>query len=729
MKHLLLILTIITPSLSWAGLTEDIKWIRNNSFCKGYFKSLAQGLPSLPQGQTVIETNNDSKLKLGDHADLNQVQVEQNNMLITSKAARIDLDSDNKIKSLNFQGRSHYQTPDVIVYAQAGKFDIQKDQVRLDRITYRIQLEGNNAWGHAKRVWRDEQHRYYFIDPYLSFCPPNGNTWSVNAGMMIYDPNRSIVILKDPTIMAYDHPVVSAAYLDFATKGRKSGFLKPVLGATPYAGTILSIPYYFNIASNMDLVLGPTVYTKRGGGIDSKLRYLTTAHSGELKFKGLYDFDQKTKRYQVDWSQHSHFLRDFTVDINYTNFSDKDVFKDFGNALNLNDTLHPVERADAAWMPQWGMFQAGVVNFHNSFVESSASIPDVNYVRFTPSNINIGRNVNFSQRFEYAYFNEISPANQGDFGDGVDRAFADLDLSLNLNTSYGFIRPRIGSKFRWYHNDGIRTYQDAIPRFQVVSGLNFEHRAANHLQVLTPQIGYVYVPYKDQTTLPLLDTSLQSTNNLPMFFSPHRFLGSDRVGDENAVLVGASSRIQFDDNHYWDIAGGQQINIHPTRVCLNDCSDELDGTSNYTPLFFAIDAHLSRFETKTNINYDSNIHHLRNLGSELHIKSRYGDQIGLNYQYDTRKSTDQNNELTPLLSRLGLNADYKITPYYRIKPSVFHDFENERSTSYELSNEFKSCCWTGEFKVGRRFVGDVPDGDNYQWYAGFWIYLNGFSHR
>src|SRR5690606_21795754 len=75
------------------------------------------------------------------------------------------------------------------------------------------------------------------------------------------------------------------------------------------------------------------------------------------------------------------------------------------------------------------------------------------------------------------------------------------------------------------------------------AGLVFERDAGNdRIQTLEPRLYWLRVPYRDQTALPLFDTSTPDFNMVQLFHD-NRFNGSDRVGDANQVSVGVVSRI------------------------------------------------------------------------------------------------------------------------------------------------------------------------------------------
>ncbi|WP_122682243.1 LPS assembly protein LptD, partial [Pseudomonas viridiflava] len=73
----------------------------------------------------------------------------------------------------------------------------------------------------------------------------------------------------------------------------------------------------------------------------------------------------------------------------------------------------------------------------------------------------------------------------------------------------------------------------SVPVFSVDSGLYFDRNTQwfgkDYRQTLEPRLFYLYVPEKDQTDIPVFDTS-ESTFNYASLFRDNRFTGADRIG-------------------------------------------------------------------------------------------------------------------------------------------------------------------------------------------------------
>ena len=61
---------------------------------------------------------------------------------------------------------------------------------------------------------------------------------------------------------------------------RKTGVLFPTIGSSGKSGTMLAVPYYWNLAPNCDATLMTALYSSRGLRLDPELRYLAESSRG-----------------------------------------------------------------------------------------------------------------------------------------------------------------------------------------------------------------------------------------------------------------------------------------------------------------------------------------------------------------------------------------------------------------------------------------------------------------
>ena len=94
-------------------------------------------------------------------------------------------------------------------------------------------------------------------------------------------------------------------------------------------------------------------------------------------------------------------------------------------------------------------------------------------------------------------------------------------------------------------SNGATSATRSLPTFSLDSGLMFERdtnifgRAVT--QTFEPRAFYTYTPYRNQSFLPLYDTSANDFN-FASIYSDSPFSGGDRIADNNLLTVGATTR-------------------------------------------------------------------------------------------------------------------------------------------------------------------------------------------
>jgi LPS-assembly protein len=63
----------------------------------------------------------------------------------------------------------------------------------------------------------------------------------------------------------------------------------------------------------------------------------------------------------------------------------------------------------------------------------------------------------------------------------------------------------------------------------------------NYTNTLEPRLFYVYIPYKNQSTLPSFDSGL-SDLNMQTLFSENQYNGQDRINDANQLTAALTSK-------------------------------------------------------------------------------------------------------------------------------------------------------------------------------------------
>src|SRR5690606_38030870 len=159
------------------------------------------------------------------------------------------------------------------------------------------------------------------------------------------------------------------------------------------------------------------------------------------------------------------------------------------------------------------------------------------------------------------------------------RALANPQLSYPIVRPGWFIVPKAQVHLTSYQIDSgfgegfDRTASSAVPTFSIDSGLVFERPARffgrDVTQTLEPRLFYARTPFRDQSDLPVYDTTVADFN-FAQLFSENTFVGYDRIADVNQLTAAAVSRLidPATGAERFRFAIGQRIHFSPQRVSI-----------------------------------------------------------------------------------------------------------------------------------------------------------------
>jgi LPS-assembly protein len=203
------------------------------------------------------------------------------------------------------------------------------------------------------------------------------------------------------------------------------------------------------------------------------------------------------------------------------------------------------------------------------------------------------------------------------------------------STSYSLARNPVGIP---------ETVHRALPIASLDSGLTFERDTdfigQRFRQTLEPRLYYLYVPFRDQSKIPLFDTGLADFN-YAQIFSENLFNGGDRIADANQLTVAVTTRILSPSSGQEVLKAtvGQRYYFQNQQVALNDATPvRNERTSDFLA---GLSGHLSRYWT-----LDSALQYnvQRNFFDRLGIGARFQPEttkvLNLGYRF-TRGSLNQ----------------------------------------------------------------------------------------
>jgi LPS-assembly protein len=159
------------------------------------------------------------------------------------------------------------------------------------------------------------------------------------------------------------------------------------------------------------------------------------------------------------------------------------------------------------------------------------------------------------------------------------RAVLYPQVAWKAGTPGWFVAARTGIHLRKYDLDASfgdnRNRSLAIPITSLDAGLVFEREwelfGTRFTHTLEPRAYYVYIPFREQNSLPVFDSAIDDYN-FGQLFTENRYLGNDRVGDANQLTIGVTSRLLQPGTgaERLRVALAQRFYFEDQRVTLNE---------------------------------------------------------------------------------------------------------------------------------------------------------------
>jgi LPS-assembly protein len=442
----------------------------------------------------------------------------------------------------------------------------------------RFSLGLSGARGDASKLVFAGPDRYEISDARYTSCAAPREDWFLTTRELEIDTARSVGTARDATVRFFGAPIFYAPWLEFPLSNeRKSGFLVPTAGSSNARGIEFAAPYYFNLAPNYDATVTPRFMSKRGLQLGGQFRYLGGGDygmGGELDGQFLRDRETNSDRYALVWRHQQRFTNGFGAYVDYNKVSDDTYFADFGDRIAVTSQTTLPREAGLTWGKGPWSALARVQTFQTLQDPNAPIIPPYNRVPQLVANLaeTPWAGLNWTGFAEFTRFqsDELTEGN---------RAVLYPQVAFRRAAPGWFFQAKTGIHLRRYDLDdppsGDPTRNLAVPISSLDAGLVFERETKifgqNFLQTFEPRAYYVYIPYREQNSLPVFDTA-PDDYNFGQLFAENRYLGNDRIGDANQLTIGVTSRILETRTgaERLRVAIGQRFYFADQRVTLNE---------------------------------------------------------------------------------------------------------------------------------------------------------------
>ncbi|KTD21010.1 organic solvent tolerance protein [Legionella lansingensis] len=711
------------------------------------------------------------------------VEVREGQRVVNAQTAYVYRDSKtNKITKIELFGEVHYLEPDRLMIARKATINPQDKSGKVEDVLYRFSSKRPGAvlpaWGRASLIERFANKDYFLKQATYSNCAPQDRAWQIEADTITLDDSSATGVARNAKLRIYDVPVLYTPYFSFPTsKERKSGFLMPVFGVSNVGGFDYAQPYYWNIAPNYDATLIPHYYSLRGLMLGGQFRYLTPHSTGvfngrflpnDRAFKDFILDNQlqypvlqglSTDRWSIQALHSTWITQNLHFGVNFQQVSDDYFLQDFSSNFAVLTERQLLREANLSYTTDNWLFRGMVQSYQTLHPVNQTPIADVyqrlpqllalgQYDDMLPFNGNLSIHGQFD---EFRWPNDpalksllvVNPNIKPPEG---PRYHLNPALAFPQRKPWGFFTPAIDVVENYYSvsrnnfaslNDSnplndygfrviaptVDSYNRTIPRYSIDSGLFFE-RSTSFLgepltQTLEPRLYYLYVPFYDQTPIPVYDSGYMIFS-VDQLFRNNRFSGFDRIGDANQLAYAATSRWLSDKTgaEKASVAIGQIRYFKDRRVqlCQNpagNCEDNpltlgyLSPTQEYSPVAARAMYHFNPSLLVTgDYAWDAHSNSSKNASINLHYQPGVNRIVNFGYTYltngDITQVANTNVNVDPL-QQITFSYAWPFTERW----STLGGYNYNIATDYEMLSffgiQYDSCCWAVRLLGGRSF--------------------------
>lgn len=655
----------------------------------------------------------------------------------------------------------------MLIVGDRAELQLDNGEAKIENAEYVIHK--GHVRGNAAYVKRQEDAIVRLKDGTYTRCEPGNNAWQLKGNNIKLNPATGFGTATNVTLRVKDVPVFYTPYIYFPIDDRRqSGFLAPSIGSGSDTGLALQTPYYFNLAPNYDATLYPTYMSNRGLLLEGEGRYLTRSSEGSVGAAYLDDQEDERKlqseyedqRWLYSWQHKGGLDSRLLTEVDYTDISDPYYFQDLSTDLGIDTPSYVNQRGTLTW--RGDSYTARL----NAQAYEMATVTDITpYDRLPQLTLNgklpfetglfdLGYSaefVRFDRNLRSGVFTDENGNTKDSNGNNLlwldsriegldrsngDRAHLEPSVSLPLDWSWGYIKPTLkllstqydlsldqqGKADMLANNEVFDSSQNRqLELYRLDSGLYFDRNASlfgkSYRQTLEPRAMYLYVPHEKQDEIPVFD-SAESSFSYSSLWRENRFSGKDRIGDENRLSLGASSRwIEPNGFERQQVSLGQALYFADRKVQMRgiDYRNRDDARTSTSP--YALD-YLYRFNrdwrTSMNLAQERSLGQTRSGSLMFHYQPENNPNKVVNFGYRYRNDAVVYNSTTGKWQQGGDYTDPVtgdvIKDYYKIDQhdaSVIwpmvpqwnaiarwqYDYNRSRTLEAFGGFEYDSCCW------------------------------------
>ena len=619
------------------------------------------------------------------------------NEIITADRMTYYQDSD----VIEVEGDVRIERPFDIVDGSRLKMNLETKVGEMGNPIY--QLKDGSERGEAKKLIMKGDNLYRYEQVLYTTCPEGNEDWIVEADNLELNDNDKTGTARGAWLKFLGVPLGYTPWGSFSYSGeRKTGVLAPLYSINGRTGVDVTVPFYWNIAPNVDATVKARGMSKRGVMINNEIRYRTTGRfttNGGLYYDILpHDKITGENRNRLIFEHSGTFAKSWSYGFNYNRVSDNLFMRDLGKGLKVTSRTQLLQQAKVAYSSTLG--KTGIIKFSAQAQQFQtvqdparpASAPYKKLPQFllkaTQRDV-LGLDLDLKASYtEFAHRDDGKDPNKV----AGKRYTFFPNVSKPIENSFGFITPKFGLHHTGYMlnrstgNIPEKNISRTIPIMSLDSGLTATRETKifgeGFTQTAEPRLFYVYVPYKNQNHMPNFDTGVQGFS-FGRIFSENKYSGNDRINDANRATMSLTSRL-IDENtgvERFRVAVAKQVHLTKARV------GAVANPKRNSDIIFLLKGQITpALSAKHTMQIDHSKSRTDVMRTILSYQPEIGKVINLGYRY-TRG----------VLAQYDISGQWPITKRLRAVARKNYSLRDTRALSELIGLEYNACCWTARF--------------------------------
>jgi len=684
---------LVNVNVSNARNLAENDWIDDPiQKCGGYFENPVKKLIDFDFKKNTLEISaNKSSLKKEKIIFDGNVIINHKNTFAKSDVASYD--SSKEI--LELKKNIIIRTPQVGVGGDAAEINLTNERAKISNASYVMPIY--YAHGEANEIEINQKNNITLIsNGNYSYCPPKNKFWEISAHEIKLDHKISQGIIKGATLKIKNNPILFIPYFRFPIgSNRQSGFLPPILSRNS-TGIDVSLPYYFNMAPNIDLIFSPRYNSNFGIITEVKTRALTRfnrweLHSGYLNSDTSQNGLSNKERWYLHINENGMWSKNLYSKIDFTKVSDISYIQDL-NSNNLNISRESHINQFASFNYYSNNIKAGISSrsYQKLFDENSNQINEKLpswFLKYESNNL----------YFEPNYHVEIRQNSFSRVGAGDSlRNFSEVSINYPIQW-YGieFI-PNIGMEYLSYKNElpllpnEQKKYNLSSTKKQLEVNLSFIKKVINY-EVIDVKLFYMNKETNKEVNLDddyYFDR--EYSNFSASYFSSHKpYSGHDINLNSHFVSALISHSLQDSSNNSKIVTKLGQIHYLDYEKPI-----WIDKNDSQSPILAEVELTSGN---NLNVFLSSNIDNKNKKIQEGHFILNYKNNetkpSSFNIRYHYRKMNLENSLFNPEIDQTDLGFIKPINSKWSLMGKFSYDNNLKRKNEVLSGLSFEDCCF------------------------------------